>query len=94
MAVDIEYNIGYYYAFTSTQVNAYYQDDPTYYTYWYNINFPWTNNQSIELINTYKKTPIVGKAPPLVLNPQSLKPVGNFRLNTKVDKNAINVPCK
>jgi PKD repeat protein len=49
----VKYNIGYYYANINTVIRAYYHDSPDWYTYWQNINFPWTDNQSVSLVNTF-----------------------------------------
>jgi hypothetical protein len=91
---NIKYNTGYYYALTSTEVRAYYDDAPSYYTYWYNINFPWTINQSIELDNSYKNASYIDATHAFVSNPKLLKPAGNLNLQPKFDKKAINVFCK
>ena len=90
----VKYNIGYYYAYTNTVVRAYYEDSPNWYTYWQNINFPWTDNQSVSLVNTFKKAPATDEGRSFVSNPQLLKPAGNQILHSNFDKNAINVPCK
>lgn len=52
------YNTGYYRAFTNTEVRAYWLDMPTDYTYWEqgdHFHFPWLENQSVTLLNTFKK---------------------------------------
>lgn len=52
------YNTGYYKAFTNTRVQANWSDLPSDYTYWeqgYHFNFPWTENQAVTLLNTFKK---------------------------------------
>ena len=91
---NVKYSTGYYYAFSNTIVRAYYQDNPTWYTYWQNINFPGTDNQSIELTNTFKKSASIDETHTSIVNPQLLKPAGNLKLNSKFDKKAINVYCK
>ncbi|HNW75591.1 MAG TPA: hypothetical protein PKJ28_01750, partial [Bacteroidales bacterium] len=91
---NIKYRIGYYYAYTSTIVRAYYQDSPNSYTYWCNLNFPWTNNQSVSLVNTYKKSPGTDEGRSFVSNPQLPMPAGNQILHSKKHENAIDVPCK
>ncbi len=90
----VNYNTGYYPAHSYTEVDAYYQDSPTNYTYWYNINFPWTINQSIQLINTYKKAPRTDGRQTVVLNPKLPRPAVNLNFHPKFDAKAINVPCK
>ena len=52
------YNTGYYKAYTNTRVQANWLDLPSDYTYWeqgYHFNFPWTENQAVTLLNTFKK---------------------------------------
>lgn len=52
------YNTGYYKAFTNTRVQANWSDLPSDYTYWEqgnHFNFPWTENQAVTLLNTFKK---------------------------------------
>lgn len=52
------YNTGYYRAFTNTEVRAYWLDMPSDYTYWVqgdHFHFPWQENQSVTLLNTFKK---------------------------------------
>ena len=52
------YNTGYYKAFTNTRVQANWLDMPSDYTYWeqgHHFNFPWKENQSVTLLNTFKK---------------------------------------
>ncbi len=74
------YRIGYYLAWANTEVRVYWQDNPTQYTYWIaNQNFTYPNemNQSIELLNTLKKSsPVPSKALPL---PTNLKPAEVFK---------------
>ncbi|NLW18898.1 MAG: hypothetical protein GXY81_04330 [Candidatus Cloacimonetes bacterium] len=53
------YNTGYYKAYSSTQVRAYWADMPSDYTYWQqgsHFLFPWEENQSITLLNTFKSS--------------------------------------
>ncbi|MBW6513254.1 MAG: hypothetical protein K0B87_00640 [Candidatus Syntrophosphaera sp.] len=53
----ITYNTGYYRAYAGTRVQANWMDMPSDYTYWQHqvhFNFPWTNNQSVTLLNTFK----------------------------------------
>jgi len=48
----VTYRIGYYRAFTNTEVRAYWQDMPTWYYYWIqgtHFSLPFTNNQSVVL---------------------------------------------
>jgi hypothetical protein len=47
------YSIGYYKAFTSTVVRAYWSSPTTSYTQWSSIPFPWTTNQAIIFGNPY-----------------------------------------
>ncbi len=52
------YNTGYYMAYTNTRVYATWVDMPLDYTYWnqgYHFTFPWTENQSVTLLNIFKK---------------------------------------
>lgn len=54
----LTYNVGYYKAFGRTRIQADWLDMPSDYTYWQNrvhFNFPWTENQSITLLNEFKK---------------------------------------
>lgn len=54
----ITYNTGYYRAYAGTRVQAYWMDMPSDYTYWQHqvhFHFPWTDNQSVTLLNTFKK---------------------------------------
>ena len=90
----VKYRTGYYLAYTNTEVAAFYEDEPSYYTYWYNINFPWTINQSISLVNTYTKDKKIDPSHSAVLNPQRLIPAGNIPQNMKIDPKAINLYCK
>lgn len=91
---DVEYNTGYYYAFTNSVIRAYYEDEPSDYTYWQNLPFPWTDDQWIECTNTFKMTPNIDETHKSEVNPQFLKPVGNLKLNKNFDKKAIKVYCK
>ncbi len=53
------YNTGYYKAYSSTQIRAYWADMPSDYTYWQqgsHFLFPWEENQSITLLNTFKSS--------------------------------------
>ena len=52
-----KYSIGYYRAYTDTQVRAYIQSGDGGYVYWNqgtNFSFPFTQNQSVTLVNTYE----------------------------------------
>lgn len=52
---NVTYNIGYYKAFTNTEVRMYMEQSPQSYVYWKNgisFTFPFTNNQTITLLNT------------------------------------------
>jgi hypothetical protein len=56
---NVLYNTGYYFAHGSTRIQATWQDKPTDYTYWVqgqHFYFPWSQNQSITLINDFKKS--------------------------------------
>jgi hypothetical protein len=51
------YDTGYYHAHSNTEVRATWLDMPTDYTYWQqgiHFSFPWTDNQSVTLLNTFK----------------------------------------
>jgi hypothetical protein len=53
----VTYAVGYYHAFINTRVQADWQDAPSNYTYWLqgtHFNLPFTNNQSITLLNNLK----------------------------------------
>jgi PKD repeat protein len=90
---NVKYSIGYYRAFYDSQVWAYYQDMPSYYTYWYNINFPWTDNQSVELVNNYKNPSKVGHKSTSTSIPLGVTPCTRTQ-NPTILKSAINVYCK
>ncbi len=68
------YNTGYYNAHANTRVQAYWMDMPSDYTYWEHrthFNFPWTENQSVTLLNDFKKGGELGfesSANPLKVN--------------------------
>lgn len=52
------YNTGYYKAYSGTRVQANWKDMPSDYTYWQqgsHFHFPWTDNQSVTLLNNFKK---------------------------------------
>lgn len=52
------YNTGYYYAYAATRVQSNWLDMPSDYTYWQqgqHFHFPWSENQAITLLNTFKK---------------------------------------
>ena len=54
-----KYRIGYYSAYTNTQVRAYWQGTTTY-AYWdqgTHFTLPWTNNQYVDLLNTSLRAP-------------------------------------
>jgi PKD repeat protein len=59
---NVEYPLGYYETYSNTdfswmQVQAYYEDSPFEYTYW-QVTVPDTNNQSVTLINPFKKSSV------------------------------------
>ena len=61
----VKYNIGYYPAHSNTEVRMYYQDQPTWYTYWdqgTHFTLPWTDNQSAYLLNTTKLESVHGES--------------------------------
>jgi len=63
---NIKYDIGYYKAFTNTEVRAYYSGEPASYTYWQqgvHFTLPFTQNQSVTLINPFKN----GKTTPTAI---------------------------
>lgn len=52
------YNTGYYCAYSATRVQSNWMDMPSDYTYWQqgqHFYFPWDQNQSVTLLNEYKK---------------------------------------
>lgn len=57
----IRYSLGYYKAYTNSNVRMYYQDIPTSYVYWNQGNqftLPWTSNQIADLVNTLKSATV------------------------------------
>ncbi len=50
----IEYRVGYYRAYSSTVVRAYFADDADEYVYWDNLGLPFTDNQYVILHNGTK----------------------------------------
>jgi hypothetical protein len=53
----VKYTIGYYKAYTNSNVRMYWQTAPTSYSYWNqgtHFNLTWTNNQYVNLLNTGK----------------------------------------
>jgi hypothetical protein len=57
----VKYKIGYYKAYTNSNVRMYYQDQPSSYCYWNqgsHFTLPWTNNQKAELLNNNKSASI------------------------------------
>jgi PKD repeat protein len=92
---NVLYRIGYYETWTNTEVRAYYQDMPSYYTYWYNIDFPWTDNQYIELNNSYNGASGIDEEPKSFANPSQLQPsIKNPVINPNFDKSSIKLYCK
>lgn len=54
----ITYSTGYYQAYENTRIQANWMDLPSDYTYWQHrthFNFPWTENQSVTLLNNFKQ---------------------------------------
>jgi hypothetical protein len=53
---NVKYRLGYYYAWTNSNVRAYKEGTSTYlqWNQGTHFNFPWTNNQSVELYNSSK----------------------------------------
>jgi len=90
----VNYRIGYYRAFTDTEVRCYYDDAPSWCTYWSNLSFPWTDNQSVSLNNPFKSHTGTDNSHTKVQTSQSLLPAGNILRNKDIDKKAINVKCK
>jgi len=90
----IKYRLGYYRAYSNTEVRGYYDDAPSYYTYWYNLNFPWTENQSVELNNSFKSRNGIDNSHTKGQASQSLFPVENIRKAINYNEKAINVKCK
>jgi PKD repeat protein len=90
----VKYRLGYYRAYSSTEVRGYYDDAPSYYTYWYNLNFPWTDNQSVELNNSYKSQSGIDNTHTKGQASKSLFPAENIRKRINLNEKAINVKCK
>jgi hypothetical protein len=58
----VKYSLGYYEAYTNSNVRAYYSDNASYYSYWgqgSEFTLPFTTNQSIYLTNTNKKKSVI-----------------------------------
>jgi len=90
----VKYRLGYYRAFTDTEIRGYYQNATSSYTYWYNLNFPWTYNQKLELNNSFKaksgfdNTQLEGQIP------QTLYPAESIPKRLDINKKAVEVKCK
>ena len=93
-ADNVKYRTGYYKAWTNSIVRAYYYDNPSAYTYWQNLNMPWTENQSLELVNTFKSFSGTDHSNTQVLSPESLHPATDMLKHAAFDKSSINVKCK
>lgn len=91
---NINYNIGYYKAFTNTIIRAYYEDAPNSYTYWYNLGFTWSQNQYIELTNSFKSPSGNDPSPVKVDSPFELKLVPAGKPGTGKDPKAIDLFSK
>lgn len=91
----VNYSVGYYRAYTNTSVRAYYEYLPDNYTYWNNLGFSWTQNQYIELTNTFKSPTDKGAMPHSSKTPQTLRlATGNHLKLADFDKSSIGVECK
>ena len=94
---NINYRIGYYKAWTNSNVRMYYQDAPTAYTYWdqgTHFTLPWTNNQKAELYNSHKKSSVEGTPVKINSNPEFLIPETKTNSKLVFDKNAVKLYCK
>ncbi len=94
---NVNYSIGYYKAFTNTNVRMYYQDVPASYVYWNqgsNFTLPWTDNQKAELWNSFKKSSIKGSPVDIDLN--AGLPIAATISNTEFvfDQKSIKQYCK
>jgi len=71
---NIKYRIGYYSAYTNTQIRAYWQGTTTY-AYWNQgtqFTLPWTTNQYVNLLNTSLLAPGVDPDREMVTSPGGL----------------------
>jgi PKD repeat protein len=91
------YRIGYYRAYTSTQVRAYWQDQTSYYTYWNqgtHFNLPWTQNQYVTLLNNIKGNSDSDNVPQAILSPERLFSVDDQPVIRKKFLDAVDLYCK
>jgi hypothetical protein len=93
----VKYRIGYYKAWTNTNVRAYLQNTPTTYVYWESLDLPWTVNQSISLTYSITSKCAVGNKVAIEnANNQALKidPLVKASENIKYNSKAINLYCR
>lgn len=91
------YRLGYYRAFSDTQVRAYYQDLTNYYTYWNqgtHFNLPWSQNQHVTLVNNIKGNNEIDIKAQMIWNPEMLYSVDINPMNVKKFTNAIDLFCE
>lgn len=96
---DIKYRTGYYYAYTNTEVRAYFSSTPTYYSYWdqgTNFTLPQTMNQSVSLTNSSKKKSAIDNTNNNINN--YVNAIGDLtkavEFNFKPNSKAIDLFCK
>ncbi len=79
---DVKYRIGYYTAWESAEIRAYYDDQPDSWTYWKaneHFSYPGEWNQNISLENPFKKgAEIIGRTNPVAEEERNLLPATNF----------------
>ena len=89
----VKYRTGYYYAFSNTEVRAYFQNTPSSYVYWNNLGLPFTVNQYANLSNSFEKASFTDESrkgdTKVELNSGNLLPAIERPINYKYDKNAI-----
>lgn len=86
----VKYRIGYYYAWESTEIKAYYVDQPETYTVWRNLTYPGEINQNISVENPFKKgTNINGSSILTAGEPKYLSPATDFKPLKKVKEGVI-----
>jgi PKD repeat protein len=94
---NVNYSIGYYRAYTNSNVRMYYQDSPSNYVYWNqgsNFILPWTDNQYYELWSNLKTSQAIGPADDISVSAGLLIPSLPTIEKKFSDKNTINHYCK
>lgn len=94
----VQYGIGYYYAYSNTEVRAYFYNNPSSYVYWdqgTNFTFSGAENQYVSLTNTNKKSAVDNAKANSIIQLSNISSLTKVvETNAKRDSKAVNLYCK